>query len=129
MGSFCLFCNDSANSDIYTYLHTLSLHAALPSCNGGGDCLVQRLRVELGLTELGGQARGHLVIGECGNAIDGAHRAAPRTDGSVAGDASKETSTVPSTRTASKWPAISRSSRSGKSSRQDRKSTRLNSSH
>src|SRR3546814_17299648 len=27
---YCVFCNDTATTDIYTYLHTLSLHDALP---------------------------------------------------------------------------------------------------
>src|SRR3546814_11569270 len=27
---FSVFCNDTATTDIYTYLHTLSLHVALP---------------------------------------------------------------------------------------------------
>src|SRR3546814_9773893 len=27
-----LFCNDPAPTEIYTYLHTLSLHGALPIC-------------------------------------------------------------------------------------------------
>src|SRR3546814_10642552 len=37
----CFFVNDTATTEIYTYLHTLSLHDALPICLGGG---VQRCR-------------------------------------------------------------------------------------
>src|SRR3546814_11098206 len=31
---FLFFCNDTATTGIYTYLHTLSLHDALPICSG-----------------------------------------------------------------------------------------------
>src|SRR3546814_11705336 len=31
----CFFFNDTATTEIYTYLHTLSLHDALPICAGG----------------------------------------------------------------------------------------------
>src|SRR3546814_16833353 len=30
--SYCFFFNDTATTEIYTYLHTLSLHDALPIC-------------------------------------------------------------------------------------------------
>src|SRR3546814_7846702 len=42
----CFFFNDTATTDIYTYLHTLSLHDALPiyaeQLGIGGDRLAQR---------------------------------------------------------------------------------------
>src|SRR3546814_7888170 len=31
----CFFFNDTATTEIYTYVHTLSLHDALPICWGG----------------------------------------------------------------------------------------------
>src|SRR3546814_12351638 len=32
----CFFFNDTATTEIYTYVHTLSLHDALPSCRAQG---------------------------------------------------------------------------------------------
>src|SRR3546814_18470639 len=37
------FFNDSATTEIYTYLHTLSLHAALPICADLSQCSDQDL--------------------------------------------------------------------------------------
>src|SRR3546814_6296720 len=47
----CLFFNDTATTEIYTYLHTLSLHDALPICLvNSQQCHVVAFRlVELGL--------------------------------------------------------------------------------
>src|SRR3546814_18328598 len=36
MVSYFFFCNDAATTEIYTYLHSLSLHDALPISSPGG---------------------------------------------------------------------------------------------
>src|SRR3546814_11972544 len=40
---FFFFCNDTATTDIYTYLHTLSLHDALPICTRS-DAVMNKVR-------------------------------------------------------------------------------------
>src|SRR3546814_10450325 len=49
MSYSCLFffCNDTATTEIYTYLHTLSLHDALPICPQARDRLELRVRAVL----------------------------------------------------------------------------------
>src|SRR3546814_18258699 len=42
------FFNDTATTEIYTYLHTLSLHDALPICRVAGRLLADDLRVQFG---------------------------------------------------------------------------------
>src|SRR3546814_12650973 len=46
----CFFFNDTATTEIYTYVHTLSLHDALPICWGGDGLRLGACTVSLQLT-------------------------------------------------------------------------------
>src|SRR3546814_10365204 len=104
------YCNDTAPTEIYTYLHTLSLHDALPiSSHHPGDVVARQLRLLV--------QDGEAVDGDAGPVGGGAREGgrAAFVGAAVARDVHRHALAL---------VAVAAGPR-----RRDRKSTRLNSSH
>src|SRR3546814_20841913 len=111
-----VFFHDTATTEIYTYLHTLSLPDALPFSAGHADGLGWRgvvvdRQLAAGEGFGGGEGGGDLVVGRCGV------EAGARGGGQRCGHFMTLVGAAPAAIVGLTTPA------------KDRKSTRLNSSH
>src|SRR3546814_20634048 len=108
------FFNDTATTEIYTYLHTLSLHDALPILH-----LQPATRAAVGAFESVAPLRLQAQRGPSGIAIDAV--AVPHTHVAALAFAAG--------RAERRAPSATASTVAAAASMRDRKSTRLNSSH